>query len=45
MKDLWARVGITFHLTDDEAQKLLSDYENDIQGRANIIKNAVSIRF
>lgn len=41
-KDLWARVGITFHLTDDEAQKLLSDYENDMQSRENIIKNAVS---
>ena len=41
-KELWARVGITFQLTDDEAQKLLCDYENDMQSRANIIKNAVS---
>lgn len=41
-KDLWARVGITLHLTDEEAQLLLVGYQNDMQGRSNIIKNVFS---
>ena len=40
-KKLWVRAGITLHLTDDDAQKLLVEYENDMQGRADIVKRAV----
>lgn len=41
-KDLWARVGITFHLTDDEIHGLLADDDGDMQSRSNIIKKAVN---
>ena len=41
-KDLWARVGITFHLTDNEIQGLLADDNSGMQSRSNIIKKAVA---
>lgn len=40
-KDLWARAGVTFHLTDEEAHKLLIDCQNNMQERYEIIKKVI----
>lgn len=41
MKDLWARAGVTFHLTDEEAQKLFAKAEDDVEGKMDIIKKVI----
>lgn len=41
MKDLWARAGVTFHLTDEEEHKLFVEFADDMQARSDVLKTVI----